>query len=640
MTEIMLRLTVQLLFLVAGVSCIPEQGKWVVPFNQDHTIFGVMKSMYKGTRVAVKIDCKEMEGDLDIKWLLRYSPCSEEYIGLETNPTLQEHYMSFPDMQMIKEFQKKYTTFEFFLGENVTSCQGGVILLPDMTNSKPTIVERGNIHEGKAANSSAQTDHSGTSGVPDKSGKTPAPGQKVPDSASEKTKSENAAKVSATTRAPVTTNAPVKDENTSRRRRATKTKQNTNKTDVSTLKAGNKVDRHYYLKAWKDGVYAYILSIKRKQVEDSVGEIRVSTESPKAFHVDVTIEMIGDHEYISAQDWPLLIFYGVMGLVYITYGIAWLVMLACSWRDLLRVQFWIGAVIALGMLEKAVFYAEFQSISSTGQSVRGAVIFAEFVSCLKRTLARILVIIVSLGFGIVKPRLGPTFRKVIGVGVLYFFVSLIEGCMRQLQTKGDNSKDILAAQVPLAVIDASICWWIFASLIQTTRTLRLRRNIVKLSLYRHFTNLLIFAVLASVVYMIWSLSSHKLKVCITDWRELWVDEAFWHLLFSVMLLVIMVLWRPSINNQRYAFSPLLDAADDEDEEALMNDAFDGMKMRGVKSPLNGSPKQRDGRASIEDDLKWVEENIPTSLTDKALPSLLDDSEEEMMTAKYEVNKMQ
>ena len=35
-------------------------------------------------------------------------------------------------------------------------------------------------------------------------------------------------------------------------------------------------------------------------------------------------------------------------------------------------------------------------------TVRGAVIFAELVSCLKRTLARMLVIIVSLGFGIVK----------------------------------------------------------------------------------------------------------------------------------------------------------------------------------------------------------------------------------------------
>ena len=33
------------------------------------------------------------------------------------------------------------------------------------------------------------------------------------------------------------------------------------------------------------------------------------------------------------------------------------------------------------------------------------------------------------------------------------------------------------------------------SLVQTTRTLRIRRNVVKLSLYRHFTNTLIFAVL-------------------------------------------------------------------------------------------------------------------------------------------------
>ena len=43
-----------------------------------------------------------------------------------------------------------------------------------------------------------------------------------------------------------------------------------------------------------------------------------------------------------------------------------------------------------------------------------------------------------------------------------------------------------------------------------------------------------------------------------DWRDLWIDEAFWHLLFSTILLVIMILWTPSKNNQRYAFTPLLD----------------------------------------------------------------------------------
>ena len=33
------------------------------------------------------------------------------------------------------------------------------------------------------------------------------------------------------------------------------------------------------------------------------------------------------------------------------------------------------------------------------------------------------------------------------------------------------------------------------------------------------------------------------------WRDLWVDDAFWRLLFSTILLVIMVLLRPSANSQ-------------------------------------------------------------------------------------------
>ena len=64
-----------------------------------------------------------------------------------------------------------------------------------------------------------------------------------------------------------------------------------------------------------------------------------------------------------------------------------------------------------------------------------------------------------------------------------------------LQPKSDPGRQQLIASIPLAVLDASICWWIFMSLVQTTRTLRIRRNLVKLSLYRHFTNTLIFAVL-------------------------------------------------------------------------------------------------------------------------------------------------
>ncbi|XP_015282146.1 PREDICTED: transmembrane protein 87B-like [Gekko japonicus] len=217
-----------------------------------------------------------------------------------------------------------------------------------------------------------------------------------------------------------------------------------------------------------------------------------------------------EHLYISASEWPLMVFYMVMCIVYVLYGVLWLVLLACYWRDILRIQFWIGGVIFLGMLEKAVFYAEFQSIQNHGVS-------------------------------------------------------------------------------------------------------------------------------ASIIFIIWTTKTFRLATCQSDWRELWIDDAFWRFLFSIILLVIMFLWRPSANNQRYAFMPLVDEGsepEDEEDEQMVNKAF-GMKMRGTKPEANGILKG----SRVDEDLKWVEENIPSSMADVVLPPLLD-SDEEIVTTKFEMSKME
>ena len=54
-----------------------------------------------------------------------------------------------------------------------------------------------------------------------------------------------------------------------------------------------------------------------------------------------------------------------MCVLHVIYGIVGLVMLAMNWRDLLRMHFWIGAVILLGMLEKTVYLEECESLNST-----------------------------------------------------------------------------------------------------------------------------------------------------------------------------------------------------------------------------------------------------------------------------------
>uniref|UniRef100_A0A671KCS4 Transmembrane protein 87A-like n=1 Tax=Sinocyclocheilus anshuiensis TaxID=1608454 RepID=A0A671KCS4_9TELE len=363
---------------------------------------------------------------------------------------------------------------------------------------------------------------------------------------------------------------------------------------------------------WEDSPYMFIIRI---EANPSVKESKSS--------IKLEVRMYGTHQYISASEWPLMIFYMVMCIIYVILGVLWLALSACYWRDLLRIQFWIGGVIFLGMLEKAVYYAEFQSIRYDGHSVQGAVVFAEVLSAVKRTLARVLVIIASLGYGIVKPRLGALLHRVVGVGLLYLIFSIIEGVLRVNTEHGGSSR--LLCDIVMALIDSCIVCHIFISLAQTMKLLRLRRNVVKLSLYRHFTNTLIFAVIASVIFIVWTTKTFKLSKCQSDWRELWIDDAFWRFLFSSILLVIMFLWRPSANSQRYAFSPLVDEVSEEEEgEQLMNEAFEGVKMRGMKPETNGSAKP----SKVDEDLKWVEENIPSSMAD------------EIMTTKFEMSKME
>ncbi|XP_057704183.1 transmembrane protein 87A isoform X2 [Corythoichthys intestinalis] len=374
---------------------------------------------------------------------------------------------------------------------------------------------------------------------------------------------------------------------------------------------------------WKDGPYLLVVKV-------------VPSKQDVDWNLTMNVVMKGRHGYISITEYPLMIFYMVMCVVYILFALFWFIWASCYWKDLLRIQFWIAGVIFLGMVEKAVFCAEYENTNSVGSASQGLLIFAELISALKRTIARLLVIIVSLGYGIVKPRLGTVMHRVVGLGFLYFVFAATEGILRITGAK--DSDLALLANIPLALLDSSLCWWIFVSLAQTIKTLKLRKNPVKLSLYRHFTNTLIFAVFASIIFMGWTTKKFRLVDCQSDWIELWVEDAFWRFLFSLILLVIMFLWRPSANNQRYAFTPLIDDSDDEEIEEFMASAnIDGIKLRVTKNETNGAVKSPE--TNLEEDLKWVEENIPSSLTDVALPVLLD-SDEEIMTTKYEMSKLE
>lgn len=357
-------------------------------------------------------------------------------------------------------------------------------------------------------------------------------------------------------------------------------------------------------------------------------------------YVELTIKArdVNLNSYLEAKDYPLLIFFGVMSGVYALLALIWMIVCCIHYRDILQIQLWIGGMIALNMVEMSVFCSKYQAVNNGHEVTDALVVFSEILSTLKHGLSRMLILVICMGYGIVKPRLGTTKHLIMALGLAYCLFVAIDGIYIKLvsPTKQLSQRQRLYAYIPRAVVNAIIIWWIIASLVSTIRTLRARRNVIKLTLYRHFSNSLAFGIVACVAFEIWWIHLTK-DGCIQNWKEYWLsDDIFWNLLFSMILMIIMFLWRPTVNNSRYAFSPLLDTDEDESEETIDN-AFEGMKMRNVKK--NGSAKKDTSDRDIADDLKWVEENIPSTLGDTVFEKLMD-SDEEVEHRKYEMSKMQ
>ena len=59
-----------------------------------------------------------------------------------------------------------------------------------------------------------------------------------------------------------------------------------------------------------------------------------------------------------------------MCAIYSLFALFWFVCSFCYWRDLLRIQIWIGGVILLGLMEKAAYLAEYDQINRNGYTCK------------------------------------------------------------------------------------------------------------------------------------------------------------------------------------------------------------------------------------------------------------------------------
>ncbi|WVZ65086.1 hypothetical protein U9M48_014507 [Paspalum notatum var. saurae] len=258
--------------------------------------------------------------------------------------------------------------------------------------------------------------------------------------------------------------------------------------------------------------------------------------------------------YLPGRMAPLKNFFGLMSLAFVVLGIYWFYQYMKSWREVLPLQNCITLVITLGMFEMALWYFEYAEFNETGVRPKGITFWAVTFGTVKRTAAEVIVLIVSMGYGVVTPTLGGLTSKVVMLGGTFFLATEILELVENLGAVNDLSgKARLFLVYPVAILDAAFVIWIFISLAKTIGKLQARRLMAKLDIYRRFAIALIVSVLVSVGWIGYEIYFKSTDVFNERWQCAWIIPAFWHVLSFSLLCVICYLWAPSQNSTRFSY---------------------------------------------------------------------------------------
>eukprot|EP00301_Raphidiophrys_heterophryoidea_P010098 c15141_g1_i1.p1 GENE.c15141_g1_i1~~c15141_g1_i1.p1 ORF type:complete len:507 (+),score=100.24 c15141_g1_i1:51-1523(+) len=283
--------------------------------------------------------------------------------------------------------------------------------------------------------------------------------------------------------------------------------------------------------------------------------------------VEMTGEIvwINPYGYLPGELYHFIPLFYWLSIGYLALGLVWGLLCILYRNDLLHLQHYVSIVIVLGLLETAVWYFDYVSFNDKGTRAIGPVVVGVVLSSVKRTLSRLLVLIVCMGYGVMKPTLTQDQKnKVALLGFVYFVFSSVYDVMSSYSQMTYIMQHIRAFFLfPVAALDSLFFLWILQEISMNIQILSSRQQATKLLVYRRFWQILVATGVFSVLW-----AAYQIYVTMTideddRWESLWMFEGMWHIVYFVVLCVIAGLWRPSTHTADYAFAEQITATEDD-----------------------------------------------------------------------------
>lgn len=170
-----------------------------------------------------------------------------------------------------------------------------------------------------------------------------------------------------------------------------------------------------------------------------------------------------------------------------------------------------------------------------------------------------LLLIVCMGYGVVKPSLGKTMTYVRFLALAHFVFGVIYAVASLNITPENAGPLVLLVILPLAATLTAFYVWTLNSLNLTMKDLLERKQNVKAMMYRKLWYCIIASILVIFAFFFFNsftFAGRGDPDFVPDhWKTRWfILDGWLNLVYLVDITYVAYLWRPTVNNRRFAMS--------------------------------------------------------------------------------------
>lgn len=254
-------------------------------------------------------------------------------------------------------------------------------------------------------------------------------------------------------------------------------------------------------------------------------------------------------------------FYGGLTIVYAVLGAFWAFLYVQNRSDILPVQNYITATVIFLIVEQLMtwgFY-DYQNRHGNNGLNKAFMIIVSILNAGRNSLSFFLLLIVCMGYGVVKPSLGKTMIYVRILAIAHFVFGVIYAVASMAVTPESVGPLILFVILPLAGTLTAFYVWTLSSLNLTIKDLVDRKQKTKALMYKKLSWCILGSILVIFAFFFVNsfafAGSSEANFIPDHWQTRWfVLDGWLNLVYLFDIAYVAYLWRPTANNRRFAMS--------------------------------------------------------------------------------------